>query len=157
MVKNESDPDHDAVLDAIVAGSRVLVGISTRSLQATAHDVTLPQCRALATLGQRGPLSLVGLAEALQVNPSTATRMCERLIEKGLVQRARAERGVSLDLSEAGKRVVLDITRARRRELEQIVSKLSRRERDELVRCMDAFRRAAGEPGERDWAIGWWD
>ncbi len=156
-MKNESDPDHDAVLDAIVAGSRVLVGISTRSLQATAHDVTLPQCRALATLGQRGPLSLVGLAEALQVNPSTATRMCERLIEKGLVQRARAERGVSLDLSEAGKRVVLDITRARRRELEQIVSKLSRRERDELVRCMDAFRRAAGEPGERDWAIGWWD
>jgi DNA-binding MarR family transcriptional regulator len=156
-VKNESDPDHDAVLDAIVAGSRVLVGISTRSLQATAHDVTLPQCRALATLGQRGPLSLVGLAEALQVNPSTATRMCERLIEKGLVQRARAERGVSLDLSEAGKRVVLDITRARRRELDQIVSKLSRRERDELVRCMDAFRRAAGEPGEREWAIGWWD
>ncbi|MDP9403134.1 MAG: MarR family transcriptional regulator [Actinomycetota bacterium] len=156
-MKNESDPDHDAVLDAIVAGSRVLVGISTRSLQATAHDVTLPQCRALATLGQRGPLSLVGLAEALQVNPSTATRMCERLIEKGLVQRARAERGVSLDLSEVGKRVVLDITRARRRELDQIVSKLSRRERDELVRCMDAFRRAAGEPGERDWAIGWWD
>ncbi|MDP9386482.1 MAG: MarR family transcriptional regulator [Actinomycetota bacterium] len=150
-------PDHDAVLDAIVAGSRVLVGISTRSLQATTHDVTLPQCRALATLGQRGPLSLVGFAEALQVNPSTATRMCERLIEKGLVRRTRAERGVSLDLCEAGKRVVSDITRARRHELDQIVSKLSPREREELVRCMEAFRRAAGEPGERDWAIEWWD
>jgi len=148
--------DLDAVLDAVVAGSRVLVAISTRSLDATAHDVTLPQCRALATLGQLGPQSLVGLAAALGVNPSTATRMCERLIEKGLVHREPAERGISLQLTEAGEQLVHEITDARRRELEKIVVKLPARQRAELVRCMDAFRDAAGEPGERDWAIGWW-
>lgn len=148
--------DLDAVLDAVVAGSRVLVAISTRSLDATAHDVTLPQCRALATLGQLGPQSLVGLASALGVNPSTATRMCERLIEKGLVHREPLDRGISLQLTEAGAQVVHEITDARRRELEKIVVQLPEAQREELVRCMDAFRRAAGEPGERDWAIGWW-
>jgi DNA-binding MarR family transcriptional regulator len=148
--------DIDAVLDAVVAGSRVLVALSTKSLAATSHDVTLPQCRALATLGQLGPQSLVGLAAALGVNPSTATRMCERLIEKGLVHREPVERGISLQLTDAGKQVVRQITEARRKELAKIVVKLSKGQREELVRCMDAFRRAAGEPGERDWAIGWW-
>lgn len=96
--------DLDAVLDAVVAGSRVLVAISTRSL-AFGRDVTLPQCRALATLGQIGPQSLVGFAAALGVNPSTATRMCERLIEKGLVLRRAADRRVSLQLTERDWRV----------------------------------------------------
>lgn len=148
--------DLDAVLDAVVAASRVLVSISTRSLDATAHEVTLAQCRALATLGQLGPQSLVGLASALGVNPSTATRMCERLIEKGLVHREPAERGISLQLTDTGEKLVREITEARRRELEKIVVKLPKSERAELVRCMEAFREAAGEPGERDWAIGWW-
>ncbi len=148
--------DLDAVLDAVVAASRVLVAISTRSLEATSHDVTLPQCRALATLGQLGPQSLIGLAAALGVNPSTATRMCERLIEKGLVSRRPVERGISLALTGAGEQLVHEITAARRRELEKIVVKLPPRQREDLVRCMEAFREAAAEPGERDWAIGWW-
>lgn len=151
------DGDVDEVVDALVAGSRVLVGIATRSLDAAALDVTLPQARTLATLGQLGPQSLVGLAEALRVNPSTATRMCDRLVAKGLVSRRPAERGISLELTPVGVRVVRAITRARRRELRAIVEQLTPRQHKELVRCMDAFRRAAGELGEREWAIGWWE
>ncbi len=151
------DPDLDRVLDAVVAGSRVLVAISTRSLSATAKDVTLAQCRALATLGQLGPQSLVGLASALGVHPSTATRMCDRLIEKGLVRRDPADRGVSLRLTGAGVGLVRKITDARRKELGAIVAQMSTSERRELVRCMETFRRAAGEPGEGEWALGWWD
>lgn len=147
----------DAVLDAVVAGSRVLVAISTRSLEATAHDVTLPQCRALATLGQLGPLSLGSLATSLGVHPSTASRMCERLIDKDLVHRESMERGISLRLTEVGETVVREITNARRQELEKIVVRLTKTQREELVRCMDAFRQAAGEPAEGDWAIGWSD
>lgn len=148
-------PDIDAALDAIVAGSRVLVAISTRSLEATAHDVTLAQCRALATLGQLGPLSLGSLATALGVHPSTATRMCDRLIEKGFVQREARNRGVSLRLTGSGEEVVREITTARRQELARIVVRLTSAQRDELLRCMEAFRQAACEPAEKDWAIGW--
>lgn len=154
-MRSAQAPDLDAALDAIVAGSRILVAISTRSLEATAHDVTLVQCRTLATLGQLGPLSLGSLATALGVHPSTATRMCDRLVEKGLVQREAKTRGISLRLTAQGEDVVRDITTARRHELAKIVVRLTSSQRDELVRCMDAFREAAGEPAEKDRAIGW--
>lgn len=156
-MRSRQTSDLDAVLDAVVAGSRVLVAISARSLDATAHDVTLPQCRTLATLGQLGPLSLGGLADSLGVHPSTAMRMCERLVEKGLVHREAKDRGISLRLTEDGEDVVREITRARRRELEKVVERLTKSHREELVRCMEAFRQAAGEPAEKEWAMGWWD
>jgi len=156
-VSQDVDEDLDQVLDAVVAASRVLVGIATRSLEATARDVTLPQCRALVTMAQLGPSSLVALADALRVNPSTAKRMCDRLIVKGLVDRVAADGGVSLTLTRRGRDVVRRITEARRQELRQVVDQLSDAERVELVRCMEAFRRAGGEADERDWALGWWE
>lgn len=157
MVPQNFDEDLDQVLDAVVAGSRVLVGIATRSLQATAKHVTLPQCRALVTMAQLGPSSLVAVADALRVNPSTAKRMCDRLIAKGLVERVTVSGGVSLTLTRSGRGVVRQITKARRHELRQVVDQLTKAERTELVRCMEAFRRAGGEPNERGWALGWWD
>lgn len=155
MTQNDG-PTVDEVLDAVTAGSRVLVGIATRSLDRSGTDITLSQCRALVTLTQRGPLSLVGLAEALAVNPSTATRMCDRLIAKELVSRERVDRGVTLRPTAAGLEVVQRITRVRRSELRRIVAQLSDDEQRALVRCMDAFRSAAGELGEAEWALGWW-
>ena len=145
------------MLDAVVAASRVLVGIATRSLEATTRDVTLPQCRALVTMAQLGPSSLVALADALRVNPSTAKRMCDRLIVKGLVDRVATGGGVCLALTRRGHDVVRRITEARRCELRQVVDQLSPAERVELVKCMEAFRRAGAEAAERDWALGWWE
>lgn len=150
-------PRLDEILDAVTAGSRVLVAIAARSLDHSGADVTLSQCRALVTLTQRGPLSLVGLAEALGVNPSTASRMCDRLIAKDLVSRERVDGGVTLRPTDTGLEVVQTITRVRRGELRRVVAQLSDRDQRELVRCMDAFRTAAGELGEGDWALGWWD
>lgn len=149
-------PELDEILDAVTAGSRVLVGIATRSLERSGADLTLSQCRALVTLTQRGPLSLVGLAEALAVNPSTATRMCDRLVAKELVSRERVAGGVSLGPTPAGLKVVKAVTRVRREQLSRIVSRLGKDDQRELVRCMDAFRTAAGELGEGERALGWW-
>lgn len=150
-------PRVDEILDAVTAGSRVLVGIAARSLDRSGADITLAQCRALVSVAQRGPMNLVSLAEVLDVNPSTASRMCDRLVAKGLLERDRVEGGVSLAPSREGMRVIQAITRARRHELQKIVRKLSGSEQEELLRCMEAFRLAAGEVGEGDWAFGWWD
>ncbi len=152
----EPDGRLDAILDAVTAASRVLVGIAARSLDRSGADITLSQCRLLVTLAQRGPLNLVGLAEVLQVNPSTATRMCDRLVVKGLIVRDRVEGRVSLRPSTAGLQVVEAVTRERRAQLQHVVSQLDGRQQDELLRCMDAFRRAAGELAEGEWALGWW-
>lgn len=48
---------------------------------ATARGVTLPQFRMLVVL-VAGPTNLSGLAAALDVAPSTATRMVDRLVEQ---------------------------------------------------------------------------
>lgn len=151
------EPRVDDILDAVTAGSRVLVGIAARSLDRSRADITLAQCRALVTVAQRGPMNLASLAEALDVNPSTATRMCDRLVAKGLLERERVEGGVSLTPSREGLRITQAITKARRHELQKIIRKLSGEEQEELLRCMEAFRLAAGEVGEADWAFGWWD
>src|SRR5271165_1385816 len=62
--------------------------------------------RALVTLSGRGPITMTDFSELLGVPLSTATRMVERLIEKGLAIRSRIEddrRVVRVDLSEEGK------------------------------------------------------
>ena len=65
-------------MDAVIGASRALVAIAARSLGAAGQDVTLPQYRALVVLASRGPQRVIDLAGFLDVNASTATRMCDR-------------------------------------------------------------------------------
>ena len=46
----------------------------------------MTQYRTLVVLASRGPQSAAALAEAVDVTPPTATRMCDRLVRKGLVR-----------------------------------------------------------------------
>jgi hypothetical protein len=79
-----------AAVDAVLTTSRSMVAVATRSLGAVAEETTIAQYRALVVLASRGPQRIVDLAEALDVAPSTAGRMCDRLVRKGLVRRHRA-------------------------------------------------------------------
>ncbi|GFJ91788.1 hypothetical protein Prum_054300 [Phytohabitans rumicis] len=72
-----------AVIDGLLGVSRVLVGLTARSLGELDADVTLVQTRALVLLASRGPQRTVDLAVELNVAPSTVTRMCDRLVRKG--------------------------------------------------------------------------
>jgi DNA-binding Lrp family transcriptional regulator len=77
--------DLDLVTDAVLTASRALVGVAARSLAVVDPEVTLPQYRALVVLASRGPRLVGELAEALVIHPSTATRLCDRLVAKKLV------------------------------------------------------------------------
>src|SRR5207248_11152413 len=79
--------DVDAMTDAVLTASRLLVAVSARSIAAVDESITIPQFRLLVVLDTRGPLKLTALAEQLGVNPSTATRMVDRLVTAGLVTR----------------------------------------------------------------------
>src|SRR5919109_956564 len=80
----------ESAVDAVLTASRSMVAVATRSLGATAEETTIAQYRALVVLASRGPQRLVDLAGVLDVAPSTAGRMCDRLVRKGLVRRHRA-------------------------------------------------------------------
>ena len=84
-------PDDTEVIEAIIHASRAMVGIAIRSLTECGEAVTLPQYRTLVVLSDSGPRRLADLADALGVSPSTATRMCDRLVRKGLITRTRDE------------------------------------------------------------------
>ena len=114
MAQHAADVD---VVDAVLTASRTMVAVATRSLGAAAEDTTLAQYRALVVLASRGPQRMVDLAEALGVAPSTAGRMCDRLVRKGLIrrQRARADRrSVLVSITAAGREVVDQATERRR-------------------------------------------
>src|ERR1700678_2318829 len=97
--------DSEAIVDTVLSASRVLVAVAARSLGDVAEEVTLTQYRTLVVLASRGPQSLADLAEAVDVTPPTATRMCDRLVKKGLIMR-RHDRGdrrlIRLNLTKQG-------------------------------------------------------
>ena len=79
----------DAVTDAVLLSSRALVAVASRSIAAVDDAVTLPQFRALVVLDRDdGGLNVGVLASELRIQPSTATRLCDRLVRKGLAERS---------------------------------------------------------------------
>ncbi|MFJ8142785.1 MarR family winged helix-turn-helix transcriptional regulator [Streptomyces sp. NPDC096013] len=141
--------DVDAVTRAVLTASRLLVAVSARSLAAVEEGVTLPQFRMLVVLSTRGATKLVTLADLLQVAPSTAMRMVDRLIAAGLADRQTNpgnRRETLLQLTEEGRRTVEDVTARRRSEIVAIVERLSPIQRLALVEALGAFNKAGGEP-----------
>jgi DNA-binding MarR family transcriptional regulator len=108
-------PVDAAAVDAVLTANRSLIALATRSLGAAAEETTIVQYRALVVLVSRGPQRMAGLAGALGVAPSTAGRMCDRLVRKGLIRRHRARadrRAVLVSVTAAG-RLVVDQATAR--------------------------------------------
>ena len=71
-----STSSHRSTVDlteAVLTASRVLVAVAARSLAEHEGEVSLQQYRGLVVLASRGPQRPVDLAEALGVDPSTAT------------------------------------------------------------------------------------
>lgn len=146
------------MVDALLATSRAIVGIAVRSLAGSGVDVTLPQYRALAVLAAQGPQRIVDIAAELGVNPSTGTRMCERLVRKGLIDRRRIgadRREVQLTLTDEGMRVVADVTGRRRAELAQLVDALPVDSLEPALAMLRDLAAVAGEPTERDFWLAW--
>ncbi len=150
--------DVDALTDAVLTASRLLVAVSARSLAAVEETITLPQFRLLVILDSRGTMRLTSLAELLDVNPSTVTRMVDRLVTTGMIARQAnpaTRREVVVDLTAEGRRVVRGVTRRRRSAISRIVAKMSEDERQGLVGALTAFTEAGGEPAVTAGDQGW--
>ena len=150
--------DTSAVAEALLTASRALVAVAARSLAEVDGVVTLPQYRALVVLAAKGPQNVGELADALTIHPSTATRLCDRLVAKKLVRRvlSRANRReTTISLSHSGKDLVDQVTALRRREIDHIVGRIPVAVRPSLITALTTFAEAAGEIPDQSWLLGW--
>jgi len=151
----------DELVTAVLTASRVLVGVSARSLAEVEDTVTLTQFRTLVVLDNHEEINLNTLADLLSVTSSTAMRMINRLLTSGMVTRRdnpANRREVLLGVTDEGRRLVRQVTAKRREEITRIVAEMPETRRDELVMAMRAFAEAAHEPeprSETTAALGW--
>jgi len=151
-------PDDNEVIEAIIHASRAMVGIAIRSLIQSGEVVTLPQYRTLVVLSDGGARRLADLADALGVSPSTATRMCDRLVRKGLITRTRDEldrREVNLEVTASGRTTVMDVISHRRSEVCALLTSIPLGTRRDLVDSLRLLSEATGDAPELHWMPGW--
>src|SRR6476619_2189486 len=97
------------LVDEFLRASRALVGLSLQSVAASPVEVTLLQHRVLVLLAVGGEQAVGDIAAELGVNPSNATRHCDRLQRLGLVERQRSAsdgRVVHIARTPAGRTVI---------------------------------------------------
>jgi DNA-binding MarR family transcriptional regulator len=144
----------EGAVDGVLAASRALVAIATRSLGAAAEETTIAQYRALVVLASRGPQRISDLAGVLGVAPSTAGRMCDRLVRKHLVRRNRTRadrRSVQVSITPAGRRVVDEATARRRALIAETLARLPSAMQQVVAGALLSFAAAAGEVPDSQW------
>jgi DNA-binding MarR family transcriptional regulator len=144
--------------EAVLVASRALVGVAARSLAETEDTVTLVQYRALVLLAVRGETNVGALAEALGVHQSTATRLCDRLVKRGLVERGsppESRREVVVSLTRAGHALLQSVTAKRRAEIDAIMARLPAKQRAAITEALLLFADAAREAPDDAWKLGW--
>jgi DNA-binding MarR family transcriptional regulator len=133
---------------ALQAATRVLSGVALHSLDALGGSVTLAQFRMLAVLAEAGPARSARVARALGLEPSTVTRLADRLVAAGHVARG-SDPGhrsvVTLTLTATGQRIVREVEAARQGELSQILGRLSPADRGRLAAAARQLVAVAGE------------
>ena len=140
------DEDLDAVIGAVLRATQAFVGLALRSLSAAGTSITLPQYRMLLTLDARGDHNVRDLAAWLGVDRSTATRMCNRLVNAGLIDRSTDpsdRRAVVISLTEPGRGVVKAVTRARREKVARLLQSIPPPRRRQLVDLLGEFAELA--------------
>jgi DNA-binding MarR family transcriptional regulator len=149
-----SDPATDGQLaelsEAFLDVTRVMAEIAARTLS-DQEELTVLQYRALVVLAEAGTARVAALAEALSVSPSTATRLCDRLVAKNLIARNRSmedRREVQVVLAEAGRYLVDEVTRQRLDALRSILSRIDEARYPVMLDAVLAFATASKDFGQ---------
>jgi DNA-binding MarR family transcriptional regulator len=115
-------------LDRAEAGLSVLIEEWQRAVEELGSVLPPGQLRALMIIEKAGRLNLTRLARALGASPSATSRLCDRLAVAGLLLREPApasRREITLQLSEAGQRLVAWVRDRRRETLARVLDSMS--------------------------------
>jgi len=133
-----------SVAEQVERASHALLNISVRSLTVLEGKVSMPQFRALVVLDEHGPLN-VG---ALRIAVSSVSRMCDRLVAAGLVDRGNpphSRREIVLTLTPAARRLLRNVATRRRALIAEAMQNMPEQAQQALLSGLTAFADAAGQ------------
>ena len=139
-------------VDAVLAASRALAGVAASSISVLDDEVTLPQFRALVLVSDGLGDRTGDLAVALGVHPSNATRVVDRMVAKGLLERMPAQdnrRAVTLTLGPEGRSALRWVTARRQSDIEAVLGAMAPERAAVGRRCARRLRGRCRRSGRR--------
>ncbi|WP_144801278.1 MarR family transcriptional regulator [Curtobacterium sp. BH-2-1-1] len=140
---DDSD-DGGVALEASVIG----LGLVLRSLAPALEHVTLQQYRVLVLVVTRGRQRSGDLAAELGLLPSGVTRIVDRLVRDGLVERTASDRSgreVLVRGTDRAVALVHEVLEARRVAIGDLLQRMTGPERDAVLAAARAIVRTAGD------------
>lgn len=141
-------PVSTETVEAVVRAARVFAAVTAESIAQAGEGVTLPQLRVLVLVAQEGTWSNAAVARALDIHISSASRLCDRLVQAGLLGRQHDpenRRRVELTLTPVGSRLVTAVTEHRRLAFTRILALMPAEQSQSLTSAMATF----ADAGER--------
>jgi DNA-binding MarR family transcriptional regulator len=138
--------DPVALAAAVDAATRALVITLGRAEEEVLPRVSVSQLRALLIISRQAATNLNQLAEELGAIPSSASRLCDRLVAAGLLTRRPGSvdrREVDLRVSAEGQRLVDGLRATRVSELATVLAAMPADGRRALLQGLREFQRAA--------------
>ena len=128
-----------------------MVAIADTTVEDRTGGLTLTQFRALREVVERTPVTMSAVAQTLDINPSSVTRACEKLVTVELLMRAQNplnRREILLAPTARGRRLVEQVAHDRRAALARVLDRLDDDTRASVTVAFVRFS-AATEPADR--------
>ncbi|MEJ2863570.1 MarR family winged helix-turn-helix transcriptional regulator [Actinomycetospora flava] len=141
----DAEPGAASFDDALERATRELVHVSMHAVNRL-DTVSSRHLQALQALEDLGGAHVSRLAQALDVQPSTASRLSDRLSEAGLVTREMSpsnRRATLVELTPQGHQVLAAVARVRAEAYRAVSERMDPDDRQALLRGAAAFAAAA--------------
>ncbi len=141
-----------AELSAAVDAVQAWIDRRQRAMLAHLHSCTHSpaQLHVLGVLREVAPITVSQLASRLGISPPSTSAIVDRMVDAGLVERARSEedrRIVSVWLTSAGVSALNEAIGGRRGLLERVLGRLGPTELSDTVRVLRRLEQALDEDG----------
>ncbi|PTA44956.1 MarR family winged helix-turn-helix transcriptional regulator [Micromonospora sp. RP3T] len=131
---------------AVEAAAEALIGVLDSATSRHNLSVSPTQLRVLSLIMSHPDTNVNRLAELLDVVPSSASRLCDRLEAVGLLRRAadpRDRREVRLLPTNAAESLLRELQERRHRAVQAVLDRMPNRVQHELLLALLAFGQAA--------------
>jgi DNA-binding MarR family transcriptional regulator len=149
MADHHASRDVAAEAAAVDSAAESLLSVWDAAREGAADRVSGSQLRAMLVVEEYDGINLRGLAGSLGMILSSASRLCDRLVAAGMIERfpGRTDRReISLHLTRTGQRLLDGLRTERRRRLGEVLTQMSPAARQALLRGLSEFGAAMGKP-----------